>query len=130
MKKVTLTLAEKEYVIKSLNPNKADLWREKANVLLAQFNNIGKDEKPEDLAKNPENLSDKLQDNVFAFACRFPAQARDLLFEYSPELKADRDFLLENSDDEELLDALGEVVLMAFPFGGLIRKVRSGFSMN
>lgn len=41
----------------------------------------------------------------------------DLLFEYSPELAADREYIEENAFDEEALAALVGVLKLAYPFG-------------
>ncbi len=41
----------------------------------------------------------------------------DWLFEFSPELQADRERILDEAFDEEILQAFGEALKMLYPFG-------------
>lgn len=47
----------------------------------------------------------------------------DLMFSYSPELAKDREWIENNAYDEEALQAFGEVLKLAFPFGILLELV-------
>lgn len=47
----------------------------------------------------------------------------DLLFEYSPELTADREHIEENAYDEEALAVFSEVLKLVYPFGQLLGLV-------
>jgi len=47
----------------------------------------------------------------------------DLLFSYSPELKADQEYIENNAYDDEALKAVLEVLKLLYPFGGLVKKL-------
>ncbi len=52
-----------------------------------------------------------------------PETLRELLFEYAPALAADRERIVEEEYDSEILAAFVEVLKLAFPFGGMVEKV-------
>ena len=50
-------------------------------------------------------------------------EALDLVVSYSPSLTADRDYILSEVYDSQIVDALVEVLTLAYPFGGLITQL-------
>lgn len=52
----------------------------------------------------------------------------DALFEYSPELQREREWIENNADDAEALAALWRVLQLAYPFGNLVMFVNNGVS--
>lgn len=48
----------------------------------------------------------------------------DLLFDYSPELREDKEWLLENAYDSEAIEAFIVVVKLNFPIGALWNLIR------
>lgn len=50
----------------------------------------------------------------------------DLLFEYSPELASEREWIEANAYDDEALDAFVEVLKLAYPFGRLAGLLQAG----
>lgn len=54
-----------------------------------------------------------------------PDTITDLVFSYAPELEKDRDRVLENAYDSEVMDAFTAVLRLAFPFGRLLSTVRA-----
>ncbi len=50
-------------------------------------------------------------------------QALDLLVSYSPSLERDRDYILAEVYDSQIVDALVEVIKLAYPFGSLISQL-------
>lgn len=50
----------------------------------------------------------------------------ELLFDYSPELKADREWLAENAFDSEAIAAFIEVLKLNFPIMALLSLLRPG----
>ncbi len=50
----------------------------------------------------------------------------DALFAYSPELQADRERIEETADDTEAMEALWEVLKLAYPFGNLVTLFNRG----
>ena len=50
-------------------------------------------------------------------------QALDLVVSYSPSLTADRDYILSEVYDSQIVDALVEVLQLAYPFGSLVSQL-------
>ena len=50
-------------------------------------------------------------------------QALDLVVSYSPTLERDRDYILSDAYDSQIVDALVEVLKLAYPFGSLITQL-------
>lgn len=121
-KQENVTLAGKPFTITALPPRKADVWREKVRVKLSQLNGVSGN----DTTKT--DATAKLFDNIFDLACAAPSEIRDLLFEYAPEIGKAKEFILDNGDDEEIIDAFVVCARMAFPFGKLMSMVRNGFN--
>lgn len=126
-KQEIVTIAGQEFTITPLVTRKADLWREKVRVKLAQLNTVGDEDKTKK-TEAPTDAQAKLFNNIFDLACAAPSEIRDLLFEYSPEIGKKKEFILDNGYDEEIIDAFIICARMAFPFGKLMSMVKSGFS--
>jgi len=125
-KQENVTLAGKPFTIIALPPRKADIWREKVRGKLAQLNGVTGDKVA--VTADKTEAASKMFDNIFDLACAAPNEIRDLLFEYAPEIAKQKEFILDNGDDEELIDAFVVCAKMAFPFGKLISLVRNGFN--
>lgn len=50
-------------------------------------------------------------------------EALELVVSYSPSLTADRDYILSEVYDSQIVDALVEVLQLAYPFGSLINQL-------
>lgn len=50
-------------------------------------------------------------------------QALDLVISYSPSLTAERDYILSEVYDSQIVDALVEVLQLAYPFGSLVSQL-------
>lgn len=50
-------------------------------------------------------------------------QALDLVISYSPSLIAERDYILSEVYDSQIVDALVEVLQLAYPFGSLVSQL-------
>jgi hypothetical protein len=125
----TVTLGGREYDIIALSPNKADIWREKVRLTLANFTGITEDEKNTESEKpDVTKAASKMFDDIFNMACKAPEIIRDLLFEYSPAVAADKARLMDESNDEELVEGFVVCARKAFPFGKLLSLARSGFA--
>ncbi len=46
----------------------------------------------------------------------FPEKLHELVEEYSPEIKAEHEYVEENASDEQLAAAYGRITAVAFPF--------------
>jgi hypothetical protein len=109
MTPLTVKLGEKEYKIKLLRINAQREWRK---LLMEQFgdilSNFSVDMKTADM-----NI---FRGGLIASLIRCPEKVADLLFAYAPDLPKDE--ILNNSTEEQLVAAFGEVVGVAFPFLG------------
>ena len=47
----------------------------------------------------------------------------DWLFEFSAEIAADRERILDEAYDDEILRAFGEAIKMLYPFGGVLKSL-------
>lgn len=122
-KSEVVTIAGQEFTITPLVAIKADVWREKVRVKLAQLNGTTVDK-----ATDKDEAASKMFDNIFDLACAAPSEIRDLLFEFVPEMAKKKEFILNNGYDEELIDAFVICAKMAFPFGKLLSLVKNGFN--
>lgn len=122
MRTVEVTLAGKTYTITELPSRKNAAWRKK---LEKPFRELAKmlESAPEtdisnlaDIAGLVRSLSSMLVDSVDVIV--------ELLFDYSPELRADRKRIEEEAYDSEILAAFTAVLSLAFPFGSLASKLQ------
>lgn len=118
----TVTLAGEEYTISCLPMAQNRRWRERLNEPLARVVEIfdaNRDleiERVSDLLDIIKLVSDVALGSVDLIV--------DLLFDYSPELRLDRERIENNAYDEEALEAFKEVLALAFPLEMLIAVIR------
>jgi hypothetical protein len=120
-KQVTVTLGGKQYTVSALPIAKAKAWRENLAVpfgtlvqTLTSANTVEINQFNE-IAGLVQNFSGVLLGSVDLML--------DLLFEYAEELRADKEWILQNAYDEEALGAFAEVLKLAFPFGVMLEVV-------
>lgn len=120
-KTVTVQLADREYTISALPIRRSKAWREQLAMPFAELTRIlegaGNIEINQfgDIAALVRTVSGTLLGAV--------DQMLHLMFEYSPELAADREYIEENAYDEEALVAFTEVLKLAYPLGRLLAVV-------
>lgn len=127
MKTAKITLGGVEYEIQERRARDNAAWRKK---LLGPFS---------DIAKTLNGLSAKqlTADSIGEVISTFQDVVMgsvdlitDLVLDYSPDLHADKKQLLLDGYDSEIVEAFGEVLKLAYPFGplvtGLIRLTKSG----
>lgn len=128
MQTVTVTLGGREFTIRPLNIKRSRAWRED---LRAPFNTImdtldmltGADK----IELNNFGAIKELAQPVVELVLTSIDTLLDLLFDYSPELRAERDWIEENATDEEAVTALVEVVVkLAYPFTAIPRAFQNG----
>jgi hypothetical protein len=118
---VTVTLAERQYVIKELPRRKNMAWRQ---ALKEPFGDLV------DALTNAPALEidstaelQQLADLVRTLTSRVIGSIDlmcELLFDYSPSLAEDRDRIEEEGYDSEIVGAFAQVLQLAFPFGQII----------
>ena len=120
-KSVTVTLGGKAYTVAALPIRQSKVWRDKLAQPFTQIthalegagtveiNQFG------DIAGLVRSLSGTLLGAIDTVL--------ELMFDYSPELAADRDAIEENAYDEEALDAFAAILGLVYPFGRLLAVV-------
>lgn len=111
----TVRLGERDYTINEAPRLRAKTWREQfmaeMRPLLAQVGSV------ENIAiDHPEDLLRLLPvfETVFIAASD---RIGEMLFAYSAELEADREYIEAHATDRQIIAAFGEVVKLADPFG-------------
>lgn len=120
-KEFTAALGGRNYTVAALPIAPSRVWREKASkefdVILKAFSVSFNFE-----TSQIGELAILLQAVVNTLK-RASDQILDLLFEYAPNLKAEREWIEHNATDEEALAVFQEVLKLAFPFGVLLELV-------
>lgn len=130
-----IQLGGKTYTLTAQPLRKSRKWRKKfaepfgqVAELIQSFSPNGAGEEIERVSlTNTGNLSrviTSLKDLVIAS----PDTAFDLLLDYSAELRADEEYLLEHATDDEVIAALAEVLKLAYPFGAILQIVNNGLA--
>lgn len=123
-RKETVTIAGKNYDIVPLPPRKADVWRAKTQQKVKDIlNSLGGGE-----GKDLDDI--KLTIPVMVqLACQAPAEVRELFFDYAPNVAKDKEFILDNGDDDEIIDGFAIAVRFAFQSTGkLASLIQLGFN--
>lgn len=110
-------LGERRYEVVPLTLGKSQAWRKEFNVpvgeLVAAIQQLPEVELT-DLAALGQLVS-TLQGTLLGSM----EMVFDLLCKYSPEVAADKKYILENATDDQVMLAFVEVLKLAFPFGRL-----------
>lgn len=124
MRSVTVKLAEREYTVYELKARQNQNWRDQlktrfttladviGNAPATELNTAG-------VSGLIRSVTDLIMDSI--------GDVREAILAYSPELSADRAFIEENAYDSEIMDAFVEVLTLAFPFGGTLKRVGALF---
>jgi hypothetical protein len=118
---VTVTIAGRDYEVQELRSRANEAWRKRLQepfgALVRRLEGAGETD-----ITSPRELVGLVQDTA-GVLLQSPETLRELLFAYAPALEQDRERILEEAYDSELLDALVQVLKLAFPFGGIVDKV-------
>lgn len=117
MRNVTITLAGQTYTINELKTRDQRQWRKKLKAIIDDLGNQF------NFDANMELTPASISQMVLAASqslMGLPDQLVDLLFDYSPELAADKKRVMAECYESELTAALLEVVKLAFPFGAVL----------
>jgi hypothetical protein len=118
MRTVDIELGGQTYQINPLPIQQSRAWRKKFKApiqeIVAAFRVVGKVE-----INDGSQIADFL--SIFSDTLLGSTDLLlDMLFEYSPELQADRERIENVAFDEEALTGFVEVLKLAYPFGQLI----------
>jgi hypothetical protein len=109
-----VVLGEREFVVKAKSIRKGQAWREKfkgqAELITSVISNVTgvRFDSPQDLAR----LIVPLKDLLIAA----PDIICAMVFEYATELEPDREWILDNARDDEMMLAFAAVLTLVFPF--------------
>lgn len=115
-------LGGRAYVLRPLAIRPAREWRAEfaglvdTVVMLMRSAVTKKLASPDDLAGLAEDLAPKLFGMVDKLI--------EMMFAYSPELRADREWLEEHATDEEAMQVIIKIIMLAFPFGAVAPILR------
>lgn len=123
MNKKTVVLGGKSYTICELPARKNAGWRKGLERQLQPIMSIVEQAGAGLELRNSDDLL-KVVGQVSQLLVTAPDLLIDLLFSYVPELDADREALLDNAYDSELIAAFTTVLGMAYPFGSLASLAR------
>jgi hypothetical protein len=118
---VTVKIAERDYEVQELRSRANEAWRKRLQepfgALVKRLEGAGDTD-----ITSPRELAALVQDTAGALL-ESPDTLREMLFAYAPALEGDRERILEEAYDSELLDAFVQVLKLAFPFGGIVDKL-------
>ena len=120
MRSVTVKLGDNEYTIYELKARQNQIWRAKLKTRFDTLADVIGSAPATELST--AGVSDLLR-SVSGVVIDSIEDVREALFDYAPELSADCEYIEANAYDSEIMAAFVEVLTLAFPFGGMFRKV-------
>jgi len=134
MKTITVEIGGRSYQVEALPIRKARIWRqhleERMGGALAAFREVGalamrNFEKPDELLVGATNTFLQQFGNLFTTVVKSMDLIAECVFEFSPALAADREWVEEHGQDEEMTKAFIQVLALAYPFGSWPDLVKS-----
>ncbi len=122
MKTIDIQLGGQTYTVEERKARHNAAWRQKLSEPFGEL--AGLLEEAGELELTPANIAQLLRTVGDALLHSIDT-VRDLLFDYSPTLSADRKRIEAEAYDSEILEAFTGVLKLAYPFGSLIGKVAS-----
>ena len=119
---VRVTLGETDYEIKPLPIRQSREWREKLNGPFAVLVNVLSNAESIELTDSKQ--LGRLVSTMSSTVLGSVDMMLDLLYDYSPELKANRETIEAQAYDDEVMAAFLEVLKLAYPFGKLVSGFR------
>jgi hypothetical protein len=121
MRTERITLAGQEHVIEELPLRKNAAWRQLLNAELHDWAELMGNAQQVD-ATNLTGVLPILR-HASDMVLQSPERIAELVFAYSAEMAAQREHIIDNAYESELVDAFMACVRLAFPFGRLTRLV-------
>ncbi len=126
MQDCTITLGEKEYVVKELPIRKNMAWRAQLAQPINEIMAIVERLKDLEISRLGDILN--LIQDLRPLLIQRLDEASEWLISYSPELQKDKEYILDNAYESQLITALVEVLKLAFPFAKLLPQSRLGLA--
>lgn len=112
MRDIIITLGGHEFTIYELTLRKSQNWRIQANELLTQFTGINEFTTDTEYMQNLQRFLGSSLDTVL-----------ELVFAYSPQLEAEREWILDNAYEHEIISAFRAIFQFAYPVDFLARSL-------
>lgn len=133
MKSTTVTIAGRQYSIESLKFKAEREWRKKYDApISALINTLSQTRTITDQSNDPGQWLRQMGGVLLSHAGELvkaliesPDTLLNAICDYSPVLQADRDYIEENSYQDEIAAAFIEVLKIAYPFGSLLSLVKN-----
>ena len=121
MRSVVVSLGGKPYEVRALSLRAAREWREKfQQPFRAMANALSGMESIElTSGKAVADLLNVLQETLL----RSPDTILEMLYAYSPEIRADKERVEIEAFDDEVIAALVEVLKLVYPFGSILNLI-------
>lgn len=131
MNSKTITLGGVEYTISELPARKNAGWRKAFEAQLGPLLSIVEQAGQGIEIQRSEDLL-RIANQIGRVLVQSPDILIDLLFDYAPNLDAERELILDTAYDSQLIGAFTAVLGLAYPFGGLARlaSLASGSMAN
>lgn len=118
-KTTKITLAGQEYTVTELPSRRNAEWRAQVDAALAGVSDV--------LGKGIRvNALQDVVDSVRALLLGSAGTILELIYDYAPDVDADRERVEAEVYDSEVMAAFLEVASLAYPFGSLLRLGMTG----
>lgn len=123
MNQAMIVLGERSYTIGELPLRRATAWRQRLSEMFGGAAKLVTDlpntniDNMQDVVGLVGVLKGMLVDSVDL--------ALEMLLDYSTELRADEEYILDNAYPSQVLDGFWEAMKLAFPFGQLVGRAAS-----
>ncbi len=118
-KTTRITLAGQEYTVQELPSRKNAEWRAQVDAALSGISDV--------LGKSTRLTSlQEAVDSVRALLLGGAGTILELIYDYAPDVDADRERIEAEVYDSEVMAAFVEVCTLAYPFGSLLRLGMTG----
>ena len=124
MNSTTITLGGLDYTIDELPARKNSAWRQGFEAQLGPLLDLVGQAGAGAAINSSDDLM-RIAHQVGRVLVKAPDTITDLIFDYAPNLDAQREQILDAAYDSELIGAFQAVLGLAYPFGGLARQMAS-----
>lgn len=124
MDSTTVTVGGTEYTIDELPARKNSAWRATFETQLGPLLTLVEQAGAGAAISSSDDLM-RIAHQVGRVLVKAPDTVTELIFDYAPNLDANREQILDTAYDSELIGAFQAILGLAYPFGGLARQMAS-----